>query len=145
NKWRPYLDEELLTLLFLQLVGLRWGMRLRELFDDHLNTADGVFPQPEEEGWRREIARARLYRFGEFFLPMVPSSASELAAGEGYGGGYGKGGRSIERPNTSETLLAALNAEIRFRQAASPGQALFVLQTDLRDFYLSIPHPVLTL
>src|SRR5205807_2565655 len=85
NKWRPYLDEELLTLLFLQLVGLRWGMHLRELFDDHLNTADGVFPQPEE-GWRREIARARLYRFGEFFLPMVPSSASELAAGEGYGG-----------------------------------------------------------
>jgi hypothetical protein len=166
NKWRPYLDEGLLTLLLIHLTGLRWGMKLKQLHRQHVNTPTGIGalrgtnPGAEETGaepeaWDEqvsyfgdgggevdEIHQARLGQYGEFFLPMIPHSPFSLASAGGYGGGYGGAARSLETPSVHENLLATLNGEIRFHQHAQPDAPLWVVQTDLRDYYLRIPHAV---
>ncbi len=145
NKWRPYLDEDLLTLLFLQLLGLRWGMRLKSQFQQHINGYRGVFSPTRvmgEDDWDGPLPTLQRSRAGQFFLPMIPWSLLELTSSGGYGGGYGKSSRSLETPTLHEQLLAHVQAEIRTLQALHPDQPVYVVQTDLRDYYLRIPHAV---
>jgi hypothetical protein len=142
NRWRPYLDEDMVTVLFLQLVGLRWGMHLKRLFRRDVDTPRGIFSEDEGRGWPPYVDGERRRRYGDLFLPMVPEFLAAGVGGEGYGGGYGGGGRDSGEPGALEKLFATLAGDIRFRQAAFPDRPLLVVQTDLRDYYLSIPHPV---
>jgi hypothetical protein len=149
NKWRPYLDEDLLTILFLQLIGLRWGIKLKGLISPLLREGrGGLFAiDPRLPAHVAAIERLRLERVADLFMPQAPNSLDEWVSSRGgYGeGGYGGpgGGGTREEPDALESLLAALVGEARFHRDAHPGAALVVVQTDLRDFYPRIPHPVL--
>src|SRR5207249_6976372 len=46
TKWRPYLDEDLLTLLFQSLVGFRWGVLLKQIFRGNLNRGQSYAGNP---------------------------------------------------------------------------------------------------
>jgi hypothetical protein len=145
NKWRPYLDEDLLTILFLQLIGLRWGMHLKGVVrGQSRDVRSGPFKV--EEGIPEhalQVETRRLDRAGSLFLPHVPATLREWVKSGGYGeSGYGGGG-GREEPDALERLLAMLAGEVKFHGDAHPGQPLFVVQTDLRNFYSTIPHPVL--
>jgi hypothetical protein len=145
NKWRPYLDEDLLTLLFLQLVGLRWGMLIKNQwagFGLGGWPASVLRPPPSLQEHQVSLERVRLQHAGNLFLTRVPKTLREwIGSGYGGGGGYGEGGR--DQPDALERLLALVAAEVRFRRAIQPNDPLYVVQTDLRDFYLRIPHRVL--
>jgi hypothetical protein len=148
NKWRPYLDEDVLTVLFLQLVGLRWGMRLKSLARSGSQVGPGLFRV--DETWPphvQEIERRRLEQAASLFLPHVPDNLRQWAKpGGGYGGGGygGPAGGGREAHDSLEKLLAMLVGEIQFHRAALPDEPLFVAQTDLRDFYPTVPHALLT-
>ena len=144
NKWRPHLDEDLLTLLFLQLVGLRWGMFFKSWARTGMNGWLGSvlrFPagMPHHT---QAIEQVRLNQALQLFLPRIPANLQVWIGGSGYGGG-GYGSRGGDQADALERLLALLVAEVRFRRAVQPGGSVYLVQTDLRDFYPNIPHAVL--
>ena len=49
---------------------------------------------------------------------------------------------SDTQPRVIVTVDAGI-AEVRLHRALSPNRPLFVIQTDVRDFYPSVPHPLL--
>ena len=145
GKWRPYLDEDFVTLLFLELIGLRWGMRLKSLAQENLLSSTAAF-LVSGQGLEDMIKRMRNGRAASLFLTQIPNNLRLLAGSEGYGGrgGYGRArGAAPEKPTALEQLLTTVMAEIRFQRTLTPDRPLHVVQADLRDFYLRIPHPVL--
>lgn len=150
QKWRPYLEEDLVHLLFVQLIGLRWGMKIKPLVRNNFLQPYGttpLFPLKTSAPWTAEnqLLVQLIQRAATFFLPMIPDSLPAPGQKGGYGGGsggYGRG-RQIGVPAPLEQLLILIQAEILFHQAAFPNVPLHVVQTDLRDFYLRIPHAVL--
>jgi hypothetical protein len=142
TKWRPYLDEDLVTILFLQLIGLRWGMKLKLAFLYGL--ARELFPRSDGYSDEAMIAGTQHKRADGLFLPMVPVSLSQWYQSGGYGGYARRGqGPTRDQPDALENLLSIVVAEVRFLRAWRPDDPVCVVQTDLRDFYLRIPHPVL--
>jgi hypothetical protein len=148
TKWRPYLDEDLLTLLFQSLVGLRWGVLLRQLFNQYFNHpqnpigAPGAFRQENHPPAYDPLDWARTTQWGKLFLPMIPPNLEQLGKRDSYGG-YEARSPTPEGVDPFQELLLLVNAEIRLAQATRPGEPLWVVQTDLRDFYLRIPHEAL--
>lgn len=147
TRWRPYLDEDLLTLLFQNLVGLRWGMTLksaRQSLSDRRLGAPGLFGDDNEPAHSYDPLRMhRAARHAKLFLPMIPQTLHNLSERGGYGGGYeSSGGLTPDSADTFQELLLLVNAEVRLARAAHPDQPFHVVQTDLRDYYLRIPHAV---
>jgi hypothetical protein len=132
DKPRLFLEDDLLTAMLLQLVGLRWGMKLKGLRRELLKAAGSAFWPPEAEGYNDDsVVRARALMGERLFLPMMPGSLRELTRKGGYAG------------NEMEEQLRCLLTEIRFRRAAFPDRPLHVVRIDLRDYYPRVPHPVL--
>lgn len=173
HRWRPYLNEDLVTLLFLQLIGLRWGMQFKSLaqtyvfsgnkfkeFQQHSSTASKTADEEEneddfeadfeedsedeeeEEDAYYSVSGLRLNYRRELFLPQCPLSSYELESTDGYGDSE-ESAKSLDTPTPLEQLFGYLNADIRYHRAHTPDAPLFVAQTDLKDFFLRIPHPVL--
>jgi hypothetical protein len=146
TRWRPYLDEDLLTLLFQNLVGLRWGMTLktaRHSLGDRRAGSRGLFDKEESARTYDPLRMRRAQQHTKLFLPMIPETLHKLSERGGYGGGYeSSGGLTPDTADTFQELLLLVNAEVRLARAASPDQPFHVVQTDLRDYYLRIPHAV---
>jgi hypothetical protein len=141
GKWRPHLDEDLVNGLLLQLIGLRWGMQLKELLNPPLVNQDGLFPYQMDTTWAGRVIGRRLWMARALFLERVPDKLAKMA-GEGYGYQGGRRG-PVDVPTPLERLLVLVNAELRFHRAALPDLPVHVVHADLRDYYPSIPHPVL--
>jgi hypothetical protein len=150
GKWRPHLEEDLVNGLFLQVVGLRWGMKLKSLlrFPVHAATRQlhaTLFPY-DTSSWLANVMHQRLAHAAQLFLQRVPDRLEQMPkAAQGYGGGGYQSGRRgpVDQPTPLEQLLILVNAELRFHRAAFPDQAIQVVHADLRDYYPSIPHPIL--
>jgi hypothetical protein len=144
TKYRPYLEEDLLTLLFQSLVGLRWGVLLRQQCTNwitnpvHNPQPNTPFHDPESTGYN-SLSWLRAAQHGKLLMPMIPQSLSQLQARSGYGG-YESRNLTPDKADAFQELLLTVNAEIRLRRAANSDHPLYVVQTDLRDFYLRIPH-----
>ncbi len=131
DKPRVFLDEELLTALLLQLIGLRWGMYLKSQRQKLLtNAGSGLWPNARSVG-PYSVSMTRAKWADKLFLAMMPRSWRELTQTGGYDS------------NDLEEQLRWVSTEIRFHRAAFPGRPLHVVRTDLRDFYPRIPHAVL--
>ncbi len=129
-KHRPYLDEDLLTALFLEIVGLRWARKFEELLCwKDLREGREPFFRPEPAGsLTAEIAAERLRQQAERFLASLPTAQDPHANYNAY---------------TLLDLLLTVEKEIRFAQAAYPDRPLFVAQADLRDYYPSLSHELI--
>jgi hypothetical protein len=128
-KHRPYLDEDLLTALFLELIGKRWARRLKSLLPwEHLRRGkEPFFPAEPATSLTAEIAPERLRQQAERFLATLPGTRRN-ADYNGY---------------ALLDLLLTLEREIRFARAAYPDRPLFVVQADLRDYYPSLGHELI--
>ncbi len=171
NKWRLYLDLDLPTACLLEGVGVSWAYIWEAAFDDSKSVANRLArlrklrelqaPAVVIENERRMLERAR--REALVALPDdrdvgqaggEPPAAGEdesdpgsvrarrreqllelrgFRVGGGYGDGYG--GENL--------ALQFLHADVRLTRAAFPDRPLYVVKTDLKDFYPSIPHDVL--
>ena len=145
GKWRPHLEEDLVNGLFLQLVGLRWGMKIKQLLNIPLTDGKGLFPR-DTNSWHANVDHQRQWQASRLFLQRVPDRLETMAKGDGYGSGGYQGRRRgpVDQLTPLEQLLVLVNAELRFRRVAFPDQPLQVVHADLRDYYPSIPHPVLS-
>lgn len=149
QKWRPYLQEDLIHLLFVQLIGLRWGMALKRqtqsLFS-HGWEQESLFwrkkwnrwPQPQQEMRAQKNNAAQM-----FLLSMIPASLQNWVNASGYGAGY-TSNKSIDlQPTQLERLLIEVHADIRMHQLLEPDKAVHIIQIDLKDYYLQIPHHII--
>src|SRR5262249_29451991 len=103
---------------------LVWG-KLRE--------GKKAFVRPEPAtSLTSEIQKHRLSLQAERFLPTVPVDFPQGSYRPQQGVGYG--------PYVMLELFQAVERDIRFARAAWPGRPLFVVQTDLREFYPSLAH-----
>ena len=145
GKWRPHLDEDLVNGLFLQLIGLRWGMKIKQLLNVPLTDVNGLFPR-NSITWHVNVDHQRQGQASRLFLQRVPDRLETMARGDGYGSGGYQGRRRgpVDQLTPLEELLALVNAELRFHRAAFPDQPTQVVHADLRDYYPSIPHAVLS-
>jgi hypothetical protein len=131
DKPRLFLEEDLLTALLLQLLGLRWGMFLKPQRKQLLsNAGSGLWPPVANSG-RISIQRNRAFQADKLFLAMMPPRWQELVRTGGY------------LSNDLEEQFRWVCAEIRFHQAAFPNRPLHVVRSDVRDFYPRIPHAAL--
>jgi hypothetical protein len=128
-KYRPYLDDDLITALFLQLVGLRWADKLKPLLVwQNLRAGKERLFRPEPRtAPTAEIAGARLRQQADRFLASLPGDAG----GDG-GAGY--------NAYALLDLFLGVEREVRFARALNPDRPLFVVQADLRDYYPSLSH-----
>jgi hypothetical protein len=129
-KHRPYLDEDLLTALFLELVGVRWARKLETLLPwQHLRAGKEPFFRTEPAGsLMADIDPERMRQQGERFRATLPAAHGRNASYNGY---------------ALLDLLLALEREIRLARALHPDQPLYVVQADLRDFYPSLSHDLI--
>ena len=73
---------------------------------------------------------------------MVPNTMRDLSDRGGYTGAQDATGLTPEALDTFQELLLFVNAEMRLASAAFPDRPPVVVQTDLRDYYLRVPHAV---
>jgi hypothetical protein len=134
-KYRPYLDEDLITALFLQVIGARWGSALKPLLIwSNLKVGDRpLFPDEPLSSPTARIAPLRRNKQACCFMSTVPLATS---ADEGPGG---------YSADTMLDILATVEAESRLAAALDAEQPLFVVQADLVDFYPSVGHELLLL
>jgi hypothetical protein len=129
-KHRPYLNEDLLTALFLELVGQRWACKLETLLTwQQLREGKERFFRPElATAITAEIAQERLRQQAQRFLAGLPARDGRNSNYNGY---------------ALLDLLLTVEKEIRFAQAAYPDRPLYVVQADLRDYYPSLSHELI--
>src|SRR5262249_11515741 len=129
-KHRPYLDADLLTSLFLEIVGLRWARKLEGLLPwQHLRQGKEPFFRPEPPGSpTAELGPDRLRQQAARFLSSLPAARGRNATYNAY---------------TLLDLLLTVEREVRFARALHPDRPLYVSQADLRDFYPSLSHELI--
>jgi hypothetical protein len=135
NTYRTFLDLDLLNLLLLQVLGVRWGVALRPRVT-HLFPAD---PLDQNAG---PIHPFRTRNLGEFFFADVPNSTDSFDRfmRDSYAGGNGFGETTLD---TFGKLLAVLNGELKLSRALRPNDTTHLLQTDIRLFFPSVGHGLL--
>lgn len=155
NKWRPFLDPDLITLAFLELVGLRAGVSLRQWIaaSGWPRPAAALFPRDPGPTTLTQWTRDWHNRTADGFLfPQFPNSVHELVTRppKGYAAAFGGGdGNTLtaaparDEPDAMERMLAHVRAEIALRREFDSGSPVHVTQFDFKDFYASIPHTVI--
>jgi hypothetical protein len=131
-KQRPYLDEDLVTAVFLQVLGMRWGTGLHRFlqWEALQEGREPLFrPEPIDSPYS-EIADDRLREQSKRFLAALPSDEGGGTLESGYAG-VGQ-----------MELLTHVEREVQFVRAVYPEQTCYVTQADLRDFYPALPHAV---
>jgi hypothetical protein len=131
-KYRPYLQEDLITALFLELVGRRWADKLRPLlvWKNLRQGTERFFPAEPAAAMTSEIAEARLVQQEGRFLGALPNRSNQRE-----GAGY--------HAYALLDLLLTVEREIRFARAAYPDKPLYIVQADLRDYYPSLSHELI--
>jgi hypothetical protein len=129
-KYRPYLDEDLITALVLSVVGARWGWKFKGLLAwKNLREGKGrVFREEPKSSPTCKVAEHRLDAQAFRFLATLKEGARQ-------GGYYGS--------DALGALLAAVETELRFAPAAFPDRTLYVVHADLRDYYPSLSHELI--
>ncbi len=133
-KYRPYLHEDLITALFLQVIGLRWGLHLRYKLawpalhsGKEADPGSRLFPKEPRTAPLSVVEQRRLSSQAQRFLATLRGSGDPESAG-----GYG--------PDALLEMLQTIETELRFASVFTRDRPLYVLQTDLRDFYPSLSH-----
>jgi len=172
NKWRLALDNDLPTLCFLEIIGMRWqevfGLRfasgrrallrrLRRMLDNKVSAATtgemlrlynqviGLGPSRENDIWADATPTERANNQSEH-ESWEPGSIFEQRATI-----KGKLRDVTEMASYGaqqsmgglEIALALVNAEIELAQAAFPGTPLYIVKLDLKDYYPSLSHTLL--
>lgn len=169
NKWRLYVEEDLPTACLLDILGQRWVQLLERMLGDlrrktqsrvrklqSLNAPQVIL----ENEYRRLQQLSQLEGDEEFdlwkdFLPPAPTHAQQLPAYRSVVDQRTLAQRDLRNlmvagdytgddyQNRLGTALGLVQAEIQLGQTAFGDQPLYLIKTDLRDYYASIPHEVI--
>lgn len=119
NKRRIYLDEELLSAIFLEIVGRRWASELQDQLRQR-SIADDRFDPTSSDAHASDM----------FFLASVGELAEAYMASD----------NAVEAPEQIELLVASVYKRITWERFAAPGAPIHVLRADLQQFGPSVPH-----
>jgi Reverse transcriptase (RNA-dependent DNA polymerase) len=172
NKWRLAIDDDLPTLSFLEVIGMRWqevfGLRfgsgryarlrrLRWMLDNNVSAATtgdmqrlfnqiiGLGLSREHDIWADATSTERSKNQSGHESWEPGSIFEQRAAIKGKlhdVTGMASYGAQQSRGGL-EIALALVNAEIELAQAAFPGTPLYVVKLDLKDYYPSLSHTLL--
>ena len=140
NKWRPYNHGDLLNALFLEVVGMRWGMALRRLFIS--SDLFGSYPHyPDLRYLRRQIT-------DNLFLKEFPPNLDYEYVSFNDTYEYNNTSLIVNTDDNYFNLFQGLNGEIKtaqLNQTLDKDKGLYVLHTDFKDYFLTLPHNLLVI
>jgi len=130
SKWRVFVEEDVLNALFLQVVGVRFGSKLKSTMN---STFIRFKPYPQYD-----LQKCDYYRHQHvvaLYSTALPSSFTDSSVGS-YDSSPSPKGMSMK-----QKLLQLLATETKCaRELNTP---LVLVSADIENFYLSIPHQVL--
>ncbi|CAL8087062.1 unnamed protein product [Orchesella dallaii] len=146
GRYRAYMDEDIITAIFLHYLGAQWSIQLKTCFKRVYSskiwkrgtgTSGDLYYRPQSiEGYRREF-------HGKSFLSMLPDSMADLAANAQI---YDEDDNKNENSNDTtpmkikQKLLHIISNEIQLNNALRPESPLTVVQTDMEWFGPSLVH-----
>lgn len=146
GRYRAYMDEDIITALFLHYVGAKWSIQLKNLYKAiytsptvwkrGTGTVGDLYYKPNSiEGYRREF-------HSQSFLSILPSRMQDLATSSGYDDENShKNSTNDSSPmRIKQKLLHLISNEIQLNSILRPETALTVVQTDMEWFGPSIVH-----
>jgi hypothetical protein len=128
-RYRAYLDQDLMTALFLEILGDRWSMTTQHalsmtLFDDE----KGLFnANPKQEAFASWLAGLARYSWGQ-------------ALRSGGTSHYVRADEVFDGPSSIEELAAYIAAALRGLRLEQPGRPFVVVRADLEAFGPSFRH-----
>ena len=165
-KWRLFVDAPLPAACLLDLIGRRWYAELHEgrsgatpmwrfrrsafihtrRLLERVGANDPTMSRPVDI-WTTAEATARVA--AEPQAPLDYGSIHELRARYAaqcadFDTRDSYGAKNAGTWGGMETMLGVINAEIRTGQAAFPNRPQYVLKLDLKGFYPTLPHPLLS-
>ncbi|KAF3926120.1 hypothetical protein ABW21_db0208051 [Orbilia brochopaga] len=168
GKYRCYADEALLDAIFLQWIGVKWGMELRRVLNILHDSTAWLRPKSPIDEARQEVRSLMLPREGlgnfsssktivemekdymkEFFLTLLPESLYDFRAYNEDGQGADeekKDNEKIRRARNEELkqrLLQRLLIDKQYSEAINPGKPFTVVQADAYRFAQSQSHEVI--
>ncbi|KAK6542260.1 hypothetical protein TWF694_006220 [Orbilia ellipsospora] len=166
GKYRCYADEPLLDAIFLQWIGVKWGMELRRVLEILHQSASWARPKDPIDAARQEvrtmmipreekkisldsIATQRKKFMKEFFLTLLPESIYDFRAYNEDGqlaDQEKKDNEKIRRARNEELkqmLLQRLLIDRQYSEAINPGKQFTVVQADAYRFAQSQSHEII--
>jgi len=144
DRWRPFLADGLLNQLLLSVIGMRWGIVLKQLFAQRGSgfCSCRVYP-PDEMPWPNSVESLRLQKQAELFMLSVPDSMCEFktkARNQSTTEHYDGHNFADEEPDAMQKVLMLLGGEIGLLRAVDPQKPIVVLRTDIKLFFPSFSH-----
>ncbi|KAF3929667.1 hypothetical protein AA313_de0201970 [Arthrobotrys entomopaga] len=166
GKYRCYADEPLLDAIFLQWIGVKWGMELRRVLDILHQSTSWARPGDPIDAARQEVRSTMIpgeantispnsiqtqqNRFmKEFFLTLLPESIYDFRAYNEDGqlaDQEKKDNEKIRRARNEELkqmLLQRLLIDKQYAEAVNPGKPFTVVQADAYRFAQSQSHEII--
>ncbi|KAK6330565.1 hypothetical protein TWF718_002765 [Orbilia javanica] len=166
GKYRCYADESLLDAIFLQWIGVKWGIELRRVLRIVHNSSAWLRPTDPIDEARQEVRKALLPHeppkkatnsiaihektfMKEFFLTLLPESLYDFRTYDEDGEAAGqtkKDNEKIHRARNEELkqmLLQRLLIDGQYAEAVDPGKTFTVVQTDAFRFAQSQSHEII--
>ncbi|KAK6353691.1 hypothetical protein TWF696_005653 [Orbilia brochopaga] len=166
GKYRCYADEALLDAIFLQWIGVKWGMELRRVLDILHDSTAWLRPENPIDDARQEVRSLMLPRetssglsqtiqahekayMKEFFLTLLPESLYDFRTYNEDGQGADdekKDNEKLRRARNEELkqrLLQRVLIDKQYSEAINPGKTFTVVQADAYRFAQSQSHEVI--
>jgi len=141
DRWRGYFDADLLTTLLLEVIGWRLAIQVKTAVTSNPAFACLEHPKRVDAG---SITMTRKNALDELFLASTPTSLSELSRLGGSEDLAYDGFRfTDDSPDASQQMLTMIAADVKLERAASAGCPVHAVHTDVKDYFLTIPHPVI--
>ncbi|KAF3107508.1 hypothetical protein TWF569_007877 [Orbilia oligospora] len=166
GKYRCYADEPLLDAIFLQWIGVKWGIELRRVLQIVHNSPAWLRPTDPIDEARQEVRTALLPQenpkkapnsisfnekafMKEFFLTLLPESLYDFRT-------YNEDGEEADQTKKdNEKIRRARNEELKqmllqrllidrqYAEAVDPGKPFTVVQVDAYRFAQSQSHEII--
>ncbi len=141
HKWRPYMNTDLLESLLLEIIGMRFGRAFRESL-------------LEQDFWGKEYEYNHIKYWqkqlrNEIVFKEFPSyiNYSQISFEDSYNGYEGDIVNIISNEDTYFKLFQGINGQLEVlktrQNELNEVQNSFVIQTDLKDYFLTLPHQTL--
>eukprot|EP01104_Vermistella_antarctica_P010062 TRINITY_DN2654_c0_g1_i1.p1 TRINITY_DN2654_c0_g1~~TRINITY_DN2654_c0_g1_i1.p1 ORF type:complete len:884 (+),score=248.65 TRINITY_DN2654_c0_g1_i1:97-2748(+) len=141
GKWRSFIDEAILDSILLQIIGVRWSVKFKHLLR---SLRGSMVPKKnaERSSWN-SVSRRRLDANDETFLCSLPETVEEWQSASPYGGGGFAGSQQTSSPTKKQRMLMQIATEVRLCRTVYPHHDTTVVTLDIRNFYPSLPHPLM--
>ncbi|KAK6342269.1 hypothetical protein TWF730_001745 [Orbilia blumenaviensis] len=166
GKYRCYADESLLDAIFLQWIGVKWGIELRRVLRIVHNSPAWLRPTDPIDEARQEVRSTLISEenaknatnsiairqksfMKEFFLTLLPESLYDFRTYDEDGEGADQEKKDNEKMHRArneelkQMLLQRLLIDRQYADAVNPGKPFTVVQVDAYRFAQSQSHEII--